>query len=80
MALAIWHAAWTLPRQISFQVIVEKQKREKELGRNRGNLRQKDQQNWEVFLQERQIWFFFFNLNKNVMKPKWRSCIRRFMI
>jgi hypothetical protein len=42
MALAIWHAAWTLPRQISFQVIVEKQKREKELGRKRGNLRQKD--------------------------------------
>jgi hypothetical protein len=79
MALAIWHAAWTLPGQISFQVIVEKQKREKELGRKSGNLRQKDQQNWEVFLQDRQIWFFI-NFNKNVMKPKWRSCIRRFMI
>jgi len=78
MVWAIWHAAWTLPRQISFQVIVEKQKRKNELGRKRGNLRQKDQQNWEVFLQDRQTWFFI-NFNKNVMKPKWRSCIRRFM-
>jgi hypothetical protein len=45
MALAIWHAAWTLPCQISFQVIVEGKKRENELGRKGGNLRQKDQQN-----------------------------------
>jgi hypothetical protein len=41
MALAIWHAAWTLPRQISFQLIVEKQKRENELGRKRRNFKAK---------------------------------------
>lgn len=78
MALAIWHAAWTLPRQISFQFIVEEKKEKTSWVEREEILRQKDQQNWEVFLQDRQTWFFI-NLNKIVMKPKWLSCIRRSM-